>query len=104
MRNSSYSEQFNQTETNVSPDCFYKQLKQFLFITVMVDFIGVGKTSLVHLICHNEPILNPYWTIGAGVEVKVRNLPALEINQNCYFPPWLFLKFTCPSKCSIVCI
>ncbi len=34
-------------------------------------FSGVGKTSLVHLICHNEPITNPYWTIGGTVEVKV---------------------------------
>jgi len=35
-------------------------------------FAGVGKTSLVHLLAHSEPILNPYWTIGCSVEVKVR--------------------------------
>ena len=35
------------------------------------NFTGVGKTSLVHLICHNEPTSNPNWTIGCSVEVKV---------------------------------
>lgn len=34
-------------------------------------FAGVGKTSLVHLICHNEPNTNPGYTIGCSVEVKV---------------------------------
>ena len=39
---------------------------------VCVFFVsGVGKTSLVHLICHNEPTSNPNWTIGCSVEVKV---------------------------------
>lgn len=35
------------------------------------QFAGVGKTSLVHLICHNEPCHNPSATIGCSVEVKV---------------------------------
>jgi len=38
---------------------------------VVLWLTGVGKTSLVHLICHSEPVLNPYWTIGCSVEVKV---------------------------------
>lgn len=32
---------------------------------------GVGKTSLVHLICHEESISSPAWTIGCTVEVKL---------------------------------
>lgn len=32
---------------------------------------GVGKTSLVHLICHDESISSPAWTIGCTVEVKL---------------------------------
>ena len=31
---------------------------------------GVGKTSLVHLICKEESISNPAWSIGCTVEVK----------------------------------
>jgi len=38
---------------------------------VFIFFTGVGKTSLVHLVSHSQPILNPYWTIGCSVEVKV---------------------------------
>lgn len=32
---------------------------------------GVGKTSLVHLMCHEESISSPAWTIGCTVEVKL---------------------------------
>ena len=32
---------------------------------------GVGKTSLVHLICHAEVLTNPSSTVGCNVEVKV---------------------------------
>lgn len=31
---------------------------------------GVGKSSLVHLICHGKPIVSASWTIGASIEVK----------------------------------
>ena len=34
-------------------------------------FSGVGKTSLVNLICHNESLPSPAWTIGCSVETKV---------------------------------
>lgn len=32
---------------------------------------GVGKSSLVHLICHNQAIANPSWTIGCTIDVKL---------------------------------
>jgi Rab-like protein 3 len=38
---------------------------------VVVGDSGVGKTSLVHLICHEESISSPAWTIGCTVEVKL---------------------------------
>lgn len=38
---------------------------------LVVGDSGVGKTSLVHHICHNESISNPGWTIGCTVEVKL---------------------------------
>lgn len=47
------------------------------------SLIGVGKTSLVHLVCQNEPTTNPGWTIGCSVDVRV-NLFLLTflISQN----------------------
>jgi Rab-like protein 3 len=38
---------------------------------VVVGDSGVGKSSLVHLICRNEVLKKTSWTIGASVEVKV---------------------------------
>lgn len=38
---------------------------------LVVGDSGVGKTSLVHLICHEEIIASPAWTIGCTVEVKL---------------------------------
>jgi GTPase SAR1 family protein len=32
---------------------------------------GVGKTSLVHLLCHKEPLLRPEWTVGCSTDVLV---------------------------------
>ncbi|XP_075243970.1 rab-like protein 3 [Convolutriloba macropyga] len=32
---------------------------------------GVGKSSLVHILCHGSVLTNPTWTIGASVEVKL---------------------------------
>ncbi|KAG9303383.1 hypothetical protein G9A89_013709 [Geosiphon pyriformis] len=40
---------------------------------VVVGDSGVGKTSLVHILCHNEALRHPTWTIGCSVEVKTHN-------------------------------
>ncbi|CAG8523650.1 4129_t:CDS:2 [Ambispora gerdemannii] len=37
---------------------------------VVVGDSGVGKTCLVHILCHNEALRNHTWTIGCSVEVK----------------------------------
>ena len=37
-------------------------------------FVGVGKSSLVHLVCHKEVLPHPTWTVGCTVEVKVREV------------------------------
>lgn len=34
-------------------------------------FAGVGKSSLVHLLCHNQVLGNPSWTVGCSVDVRV---------------------------------
>merc|ERR1711911_385974 len=38
---------------------------------LVVGDSGVGKSSLVHLLCHGQPITNPSWTIGCTVDVKL---------------------------------
>lgn len=53
-------------------------------VTVVGDS-GVGKTSLVHLICHNEPINNPSWTVGCSVEVKLHEYKEGTPHQKTYF-------------------
>ncbi|KAK9882100.1 hypothetical protein WA026_018944 [Henosepilachna vigintioctopunctata] len=46
---------------------------------------GVGKTSLVNLIAHNEPIKSPSWTIGSSVEVKLHEYKEGTKEQKTYF-------------------
>ncbi|CAB0020579.1 unnamed protein product [Nesidiocoris tenuis] len=46
---------------------------------------GVGKTSLTHLIAHNEPISNPSWTVGCSVEVKLHEFREGTPTQKTYF-------------------
>eukprot|EP01135_Chromosphaera_perkinsii_P012272 Nk52_evm9s2630 gene=Nk52_evmTU9s2630 len=36
---------------------------------VVVGDSGVGKSSLVHLICHRKPLSNPSWTVGCSVDI-----------------------------------
>jgi len=45
---------------------------------------GVGKTSLVHLICKQEPIQNPSWTIGCSIEVKIHEYSEGTPQQKTY--------------------
>lgn len=35
---------------------------------------GVGKSSLVHLLCQNQVLGNPSWTVGCSVDVRVSTL------------------------------
>lgn len=39
---------------------------------VIVGDSSVGKTCLLHLLCHNEPLKSSEWTTGFNVDVKVR--------------------------------
>lgn len=45
---------------------------------------GVGKTSLVHLICHGTPIAKPSWTIGCSPEVKIHDYKAGTALEKAY--------------------
>ncbi|GES89283.1 rab-like protein 3 [Rhizophagus clarus] len=40
---------------------------------VVVGDPGVGKTSLVHILCHNEVLRHPSYTIGCTVDVKIHS-------------------------------
>ncbi|RGB28909.1 P-loop containing nucleoside triphosphate hydrolase protein [Rhizophagus diaphanus] len=40
---------------------------------VVVGDPGVGKTSLVHILCHNEVLRHPSYTIGCTADVKIHS-------------------------------
>ncbi|XP_064627627.1 rab-like protein 3 [Lineus longissimus] len=46
---------------------------------------GVGKSSVVHLICHKKPIANPAWTIGCSVEVQLHEYKAGTPDEKTFF-------------------
>lgn len=52
---------------------------------IVVGDSGVGKTSLTHLICQQQPIGNPSWTVGCSVEVKLHEYKEGTPNQRRYF-------------------
>ncbi|XP_046743190.1 rab-like protein 3 [Diprion similis] len=52
---------------------------------IVVGDSGVGKTSLTHLICHQQTIGNPSWTVGCSVEVKLHEYKEGTPNQRRYF-------------------
>jgi Rab-like protein 3 len=47
--------------------------------------LGVGKTSAVHMICNSTPLLNPSWTVGCALEVKLHDYRAGSPEQKSYF-------------------
>lgn len=51
----------------------------------MIDISGVGKTSAVHLICYNKPLVSPSWTVGVSLEVKLHDFKAGTPQQKTYF-------------------
>ncbi|CAG0878529.1 unnamed protein product [Darwinula stevensoni] len=52
---------------------------------LVVGDSGVGKSSLVHLICHNEAAVNPGWTIGCSLEVKLHEYKEGTPDQKTFF-------------------
>lgn len=50
---------------------------------------GVGKSSLVHLICHNKPLTSTNWTIGCSIEIKLHHYKEGTVQQNlCFIEMW----------------
>ena len=52
---------------------FTLSIKTYLCLMTLLILEGVGKTSLVQLLCHDEATNNPAYTIGCSVEVTVSN-------------------------------
>lgn len=57
----------------------------FLFNQYCTYFTGVGKTSLTHLICENQSMNNPSWTVGCSIAVKLHEFKEGTPNQKRYF-------------------
>lgn len=52
---------------------------------LVVGDSGVGKSSAVHLICHNCPLTHGSWTVGCSVEVKLHEYREGTASQKTYF-------------------
>src|SRR5699024_608648 len=50
---------------------------------------GVGKSSLVHLICHSKTVTSTQWTIGCSIDVKLHQYKEGTLqNKACYIEFW----------------
>lgn len=52
---------------------------------VVIGDSGVGKSSLVHLIAHQQVLKKPSWTIGCSVDVKLHEYKDGTVHQKPYF-------------------
>ncbi|KAH6927260.1 hypothetical protein HPB50_001221 [Hyalomma asiaticum] len=52
---------------------------------LVVGDSGVGKSSAVHLLCHNRPLASASWTVGCNVEVKLHEYREGTASQKTYF-------------------
>jgi Rab-like protein 3 len=46
---------------------------------------GVGKTSLVHVLCHGDVLTNAAWTVGCSVDVKIHDYGRSLSSSSSYF-------------------
>ena len=49
---------------------------------------GVGKTSLVHILCHDDVLSNPAYTIGCSVEVRLHDYTKVPSAPSYYIEFW----------------
>lgn len=50
-----------------------KSCKTLIYLFFYFSLAGVGKSSLVHLLCQNQVLGNPSWTVGCSVDVRVND-------------------------------
>ncbi|CAO2631980.1 Rab-like protein 3 [Lemmus lemmus] len=46
---------------------------------------GVGKSSLVHLLCHSQVLGNPSWTVGCSVDIRVHDYKEGTPEEKTYY-------------------
>ncbi|XP_036401494.1 rab-like protein 3 [Megalops cyprinoides] len=46
---------------------------------------GVGKSSLVHLLCQNQVLGNPSWTVGCSVDVRIHDYKEGTPEEKTYY-------------------
>ncbi|KAF5403889.1 GTP-binding domain protein [Paragonimus heterotremus] len=52
---------------------------------LVVGDSGVGKTALVHLLCNQQPLTNPCYTVGCSLDVKVHQFRADPSQERPFF-------------------
>ncbi len=55
---------------------------------MVVGDSGVGKTALVHLLCHGDVLSNPSWTIGCSVELFIFPRDCDSAGERHFFELW----------------
>ena len=58
------------------------------FRVLVVGDSGVGKTSLLHLVCHNEVLSNPSWTVGCSTNVVCHEYRSGSNRLSCFVEFW----------------
>ena len=48
----------------------------------------MGKTSLVHLLCRNDVVINPAYTIGCSVEVRLHDYNKVASSPTYFIEFW----------------
>lgn len=67
-------------------DCLNESMAAIDKVKILVlGDSGVGKSTLVHLLSRNRPIVNPSWTIGCSVELKLHDYKEGTPMENTYF-------------------
>ena len=51
----------------------------------VINILGVGKSTLVNLICHNNVVESPAWTVGVALDVKLHVYREPTPNQRSYW-------------------
>ncbi|VCW78510.1 unnamed protein product [Gulo gulo] len=71
-------------ERALTPGCSKMASLDRVKVLVLGDS-GVGKSSLVHLLCQNQVLGNPSWTVGCSVDVRVHDYKEGTPEEKTYY-------------------
>ncbi|XP_042810647.1 rab-like protein 3 isoform X2 [Panthera tigris] len=71
-------------EQALTPGCGKMASLDRVKVLVLGDS-GVGKSSLVHLLCQNQVLGNPSWTVGCSVDVRVHDYKEGTPEEKTYY-------------------